>query len=42
MKLNVVFNGGNSKYNAGSFAETGRNALTTTNNWTITDGGSVP
>ncbi|BCE01755.1 BspA family leucine-rich repeat surface protein [Marinicellulosiphila megalodicopiae] len=40
-KQNVTFDGGNSKYTPGSLAETGRNYLTQTLGWTITDGGAA-
>jgi surface protein len=38
MQSNVTFHGGNSKYSS-SLAITGRDNLTTTKGWTITDGG---
>jgi len=38
---NVTFSAGNAQYTAGGNAEAGRNILTGTYGWTITDGGPV-
>ena len=41
LQPNVSFHAGNSKYTAGSDAETARTNMTNTDNWTITDGGGL-
>jgi len=41
LQSNVDFGAGNSKYTAGAAAETARTNMITTDNWNITDGGSV-
>ncbi len=41
LQPNVSFDAGNSKYTAGSAAETARTNMINTDKWTITDGGSV-
>jgi surface protein len=43
LQSGVSFHGGNSKYTSGGVAEAARQTLLDPpNNWTITDGGSVP
>ena len=41
VSANEAFNAGNSRYSAGSAAETARSALINDDGWTITDGGPV-